>query len=586
MIDLQENRLRGVAELETVRSDIRAFSDILEKVSLWRPSAGLKRSCEEALLMLDRLSERFDRKLVVTIVGPCGSGKSTLLNALAGKDGLSPAGHLRPTTQKVVVLCKHAADAGQIQEKLGPENILVHVDESVEALENVILIDTPDTDSTQQKQHIPAVHKAITLSDVMICLFDGENPKRRDHTDFMAPYVKLFSGASLVVAVNKCDRLAEAELTETIMPDFSAYIRTAWSVEPAEILCVSARNHLGDPAWDPQAKPRHARDQFGRLKQLIVETFNQSGYSVDRRIENARKIGATVEQAIRTAANQDRNRLENAIDLMSEAEREALNRAVDALQGEGEGLSFGLNIRLYQRLSQRWLGPVGWLVAIWARILVFGTGIAAIFRFGNPVRQAFGVFSAARHYAASKKEVATADRGVGAGTALYRYDACIARSWPDIAEILIHGRFAPAVSEMQYSTENVEKVEKHLAQVWGNALEKELSQVERRLSAGALQLLFNLPVLGVLTYAGWLTASSFFTGHILSGDFFLHAFWTIALVLLLSFFLLQVVIRLAAGKERLVQRVFSAVRESVAYQGEWEDNPVRRQAAAVVRLGN
>jgi GTPase SAR1 family protein len=585
MIDFRENRLRAVAEMETVRSDIQAFSDILEKTSLWRPSAGLKQSCKEALHMLDRLSERFDKKLVVTIVGPCGSGKSTLLNALAGKDELSPAGNLRPTTKKVVILCKNESDAGQLEEKLGQENILIHVNGTTQALENVILIDTPDTDSTQLKEHLPIVHKAITLSDVLVCLFDGENPQRRDHTDFMAPYVKLFSGASLVVAVNKCDRLSEAELSQTIMPEFADYIRTAWSAEPTEILCISARSHLGDPAWDPQTTPKHSRDQFGRLKQLIVETFNRTGYSVDRRIENARTIGSTLEQAIRKAANEDSRQLERAIKLMLEAEREALNRAVDALQGEGDGLSSGLNVRLYQRLSQRWLGPVGWLVAIWARILVFGTGIASILRVGNPVRQVFGVVSAAKHYSASKKKIDSADRGVGSGTALHRYDACIARSWPDIAELLVDGRFAPTVREMQRSAEKVEKVERHLVQVWANALEKELSQVERRLSAGGLQLFFNLPVLSVLIYAGWLTASSFFTGKILSGDFFLHAFWTIALVLLLSFFLLQVVIRFAAGKDRLVERVFSSVRESVDDQVDWEENPVRRQAAAVVRLG-
>jgi hypothetical protein len=38
------------------------------------------------------------------------------------------------------------------------------------------------------------------------------------------------------------------------------------------------------------------------------------------------------------------------------------------------------------------------------------------------------------------------------------------------------------------------------------------------------------------------------------------------LVLLLSFFLLQGLIRLAAGKERLVERVFAQVREALDQQ--------------------
>jgi GTPase Era involved in 16S rRNA processing len=584
-MDFRETRLRAVAELESVRSDIDGSSEILKNISLWRPAAGLRQSCIEGLAMLDRLSERFDRKLVVTIVGPSGSGKSTLLNALGRKDDLSRAGTRRPTTKNVVVLCKHASDAEQLKERLGPDEITIHTDDAAEALENLILIDTPDTDSTHLRQHIPIVHKSITLSDVLICVFDGENPKRRDHTDFMAPYVTLFSGSSLVVAVNKCDRLSESELTETIMPEFAQYIKEAWHVEPARIFCISARRHLESPSWDPQARPKHSRDQFEQLKQLIVETFNRSGYSVDRRIENAKSIRTTVERTIREASRKDGKALGKAIDLMARAEKEAMNRALDGLQGEGEGLFPGINVRLYQRLSQRWLGPVGWLVAVWARILVFGTGIASIFRFGNPVRQVFGAISAVKQYSRSKKETAKADLGVGADTALHRYDACMARLWPDIAENLIDARFVPSVREMQTSTETEEKVGRHLSRLWGDALENELSRLERRLSTGVLQLLFNLPVLGVLGYTGWLTAVNFFTGNILSGDFFLHAFWTIVLVLLLSFFLLQGVIRLTAGKDRIVEHVFTAVRETVESQDDWENNPVRRQATAVLRLG-
>jgi hypothetical protein len=92
-------------------------------------------------------------------------------------------------------------------------------------------------------------------------------------------------------------------------------------------------------------------------------------------------------------------------------------------------------------------------------------------------------------------------------------------------------------------------------------------------------------VLGVLGYAGWLTAVNFFSGSILSSNFFLHAFWTIVLVLFLSFFLLQAVIRLAAGKERLLARIFSRVRETVDQQRNLSENPVWQQANTILRLG-
>lgn len=584
MTDEQVARLQAIAELETVRSDIQGLAATLEQISLWRPAVGLRKTCDAALGMLDRLAERLDHKLVVTLVGPCGSGKSTLLNALAGQDNLSPAGHRRPTTQQVVAFCRHSADADQLLEQLGPDNIRIHASASAEALENLILIDTPDTDSTQQDRHIPIVGKAITLSDILICVFDGENPKRRDHTDFLAPYVRLFSGQSLVVAVNKCDRLAESELSETIMPEFTRYIREAWSIEPAAVLCVSARSRLRHPGWDDAVRPRHDRNQFEQLRQLIVDSFNRSGFSVDRRMENARSLRLHLWQTVRAESRKEQKHLEAAMAEMAASEAEAMRQAVTAFRGDGTFLMPGINVRLYQQLSQRWLGPVGWLVAVWARILVFGTGIASLVRFGNPLRQIVGAVSAVRHHGDSKKAVDAAERGAGAGEALHRYDSTIARVWPDIAETLIKARFVPSVRDAGRAPGYGKEIEQHLSQVWNAALEEELSRAGNRLSGGLVQLAFNLPVLGVLGYAGWLTALNFFSGSILSGDFFLHAFWTIIIVLLLSFFLLQGVIRLAAGKERLLERVFSRVRDTLDRQGTAAENPLWRQATMIMGL--
>jgi GTPase SAR1 family protein len=452
-------------------------------------------------------------------------------------------------------------------------------------LENVILIDTPDTDSTHQDRHIPIIHKVLKLSDVLVCVFDGENPKRRDHTDFLAPYVRLFSGASLVVAVNKCDRLAESELTGTIMPEFTRYIREAWSAEPSAVLCVSARSHLKDPGWDREASPKHDWNQFDRLRQLIVDTFNRSGFSVDRRLENARSLRVYLQQTIRDEAQKEKSILDAAVDQMTATEAEAMQQALTAFRGDGTSLTPGINVRLYQQLAQRWLGPVGWLVAIWTRILVFGTGIASMLRVGNPVRQIFGAVAAVRHYTDSKKAMDAADRGTGAGMALQRYDSAIARAWPDIAETLITARFVPSVREDHRAPGYGEEIGQRLSQIWNNALDDELARAGRRLSSGLLQLVFNLPVLGILGYAGWLTALNFLAGSILPSDFFLHAFWTIVLVLLLSFFLLQGVIRLAAGKERLLERVFSRVRDAVDQQCNLSESPVFKQANTIIRLG-
>jgi len=69
-------------------------------------------------------------------------------------------------------------------------------------------------------------------------------------------------------------------------------------------------------------------------------------------------------------------------------------------------------------------------------------------------------------------------------------------------------------------------------------------------------MLLNTPAVAILVYVGWVTVGTFFRAQYLSGDYFLHAFWVTAIALLLSFFALQVLIRLAASPRRLVVRAF------------------------------
>ncbi len=237
----RSNSIKALGKIEGFKHDVRLLRSTIDQAPLWRPSTTLTKQCDEVLRMISELEARFDRKLVVTIIGPCGSGKSTLLNALAGVDDLSEYGHRRPTTRSVVVLCHEASDAAQVKQAMATESVEIRVSDAAASLQNVLLIDTPDTDSTEQDKHIPMVQKAIVLSDVLICVFDAENPKRRDHVDFLAPYVRLFNGDSLVSVINKSDRQDEGELKEKILPDFTDFIAKAWSRPVHTFLCIGSK---------------------------------------------------------------------------------------------------------------------------------------------------------------------------------------------------------------------------------------------------------------------------------------------------------------------------------------------------------
>ena len=102
--------LKALGKIAECKNDLQQLSAELGHAPLWLPGRSLEKQCHQATGMIDGIAERFERKLVLTLVGPSGSGKSTLLNALAGVDNLSPTGHQRPTTGHVIVFSSDDQD--------------------------------------------------------------------------------------------------------------------------------------------------------------------------------------------------------------------------------------------------------------------------------------------------------------------------------------------------------------------------------------------------------------------------------------------------------------------------------------------
>jgi energy-coupling factor transporter ATP-binding protein EcfA2 len=580
----QPDALKAHGRIESLKHDLRLLQSKLDGAPLWMPGVSLKKQCDQAVRMISDIGERFDRKLVVTIIGPSGSGKSTLLNALAGVDNLSEVGHQRPTTGHLIVFSDNGEDARLLSESLGNESVEIRSGYAAVFPEHVILIDTPDTDSTALQKHIPILRRAIAHSDMLICVFDAENPKRRDHVDFLAPFVHRFHGESLIGVMNKCDRLNEPELKNHILPDFENYIRTAWQGSVDGVLCISARRHLHDPKWDESAGPKHDFDRFEDLKKLIFDTINHAGYVVDRRLENARTLRDYVFTETSREISKDIAALETAEQQLRNAEKHALVDAISAMKGDDSRQLVGMNVMVYQKLSQMWLGPVGWMIAIWARLLIFGSGIVSMFRFGRPFQQVLGMISAFRHFKDSKSAMEEPHKTERVDAGLRNYRLVTMQRWPDIAESLVKGRFNAAVRDIEDALAGSELFSEKLSAIWSEALGTEIERVTRRLSGLTLQLLFNAPGVGILGYAGWLTLRGFFNGSYLSADFFLHAFFVIGIVLLLSFFLLQICIRLTANAGRITAGAFKKMKAQIDPLNAVIMNPVRSQLEVIMDL--
>ena len=588
-LDRNTAALKAMGRIEGFKNDLHRLNSELGRAPLWLPGRGLEIQCGQAVRMIEDIAERFERKLVVTLVGPSGSGKSTLLNALAGVDDLSKIGHRRPTTDHLIIFGADQgdqSDTNQLAQALDSEIVETRSSPAADRLEHVLLIDTPDTDSRAFKKHIPIVERAITRSDMLICVFDAENPKRRDHVDFLASYIRKFSGESLVCVLNKCDRLDEPELKNQIVPDFLEYIRAGWQMPADRVFCISARRNLREPGWDETASPRHDFDEFEDLKQLVHHTINRAGFIVDRRLENAERLRDFVFEEAGREIVSNKAVLVDAAGRIAAAEKKALDNAVSGMQANATRQFFGLNIVVYQKLAQRWLGPMGWMIAIWARLLIFGSGIMAVFRFGRPLRQVFGTLSALRHSKDAKSAIEDSEKDQRMAAAFRNYRLVVLEHWPGIAQSLVKGGFDSSIRKVEDALAGTDGFKDRLAFAWTDALDAEIEHLTGKLSGLFLQILFNLPAIGILGYCGWLTLQTFFSGSYLSGDFFMHAFWAIGIILFLSFFLLQLCIRAAAGAGRITARAFEKLKSQLDHLNDFNHNPLKSQLETVLSLAD
>lgn len=146
MVALKENtelgealtRLAGALESLEFGPDAAAISADRDRL------AGMVRS-----YLIPRLGDP-SWPMAVVLAGPTGSGKSTLINSLSGLE-VSPTGALRPTTRTPIVLAT-PGHADRFQNVGGVPCEVVTGEARI--LDSIVLVDTPDLDSTSTGHRI------------------------------------------------------------------------------------------------------------------------------------------------------------------------------------------------------------------------------------------------------------------------------------------------------------------------------------------------------------------------------------------------------------------------------------------------
>ncbi len=126
---------------------------LVERLNRWADSAPDWQPADKCRALVHRLTERaaslrvrLDAPLVVATLGGTGTGKSALINALLGAEVVE-TGRSRPTTTRPTLISR----PGLTPEMLGIERSSVQwIDRDLPALRDLVLIDCPDPDTTEE----------------------------------------------------------------------------------------------------------------------------------------------------------------------------------------------------------------------------------------------------------------------------------------------------------------------------------------------------------------------------------------------------------------------------------------------------
>lgn len=538
-----ELAMRGAAALAYAEAELDTLDGILSAAPDWRPGRALRAEIAWCRGSLAELSASWGTKLVVAIVGPSGAGKSTLLNALAGRE-LSPTGRTRPTTREVVIYAATEADAVGLAQHCSPERVRVATDGRAHALEHLILVDTPDTNTLPENQAL--LRCVLERADLLLAVLPAHNPRMHDNIAFLKPYVQHLPADSVVPVLNMVDRVPEDELAHSVAPDARRAVETEWGLDGARVYLVSARDAAptGEP-FPADERPLHDVNEFEALRALVYESLDRAEQVVDRRLARVDRLLDLLHAHGRAILAARRGALAEAQERLRGLEQEA-----EALLAEAAGArrAGGVDVHasLYGLLAGRWWGPVGWLVAAWALV----QRVAALL--SRP----------SRWFRATEEPLGASE--LRAAQWMPALEGLYARGWPPAADLLVRGGFDPSVREADAWGQWVRERARAEADRWSDAFGARLDALAQRLSAWPLQVLLNAPSLGLIGWVAYDVIARFWQGRYLPADYFRHAGIAVLLAWALGFLLLQVVVAAALRSplRRGVARALAAVPAS------------------------
>jgi len=381
------------AELEHLEL-LAEVDSLVEELKNWSTSAPDWPAARDAQSLVARLAERsrtlrirLEAPLVVATLGGTGTGKSSLVNALVGSE-VSTAGRQRPTTRRPTFICR--PDFGPADLGIDPESVHV-VARDLPALRELILIDCPDPDTTEEPgagSNLERLRALVPFCDVLLVTSTQQKYRSARVAQELASAAP---GARLVFVQT------HADTDDDIREDWRAILSEHYTV--ADIFFVDSLAALADSRAGVQP-----RGDFGRLLDLLTRQLADCGAARIRRANFLELVAGVL-----TACRERIDRAMPAVQQLESAVAEQRERLAGKLaQRVREEL-----LASRQPWEQRLLGEIAgrWGMSPFALVLRAYQGLgrllsgAVLLRVRTPAQLAlWGAFEAGREWKRRKTD--------------------------------------------------------------------------------------------------------------------------------------------------------------------------------------
>lgn len=200
-----------------------------------------------------------DNKLVLSVLAEVSRGKSTLVNALVFQDNILENKNGETTAQNFVISYNQSADISAQQELVKKHNVLDLTNDNEKLLhhknklfQNVVILDTPGFNSTNEIHMQPKIDKALSISDIVLLVIDVQKGVTQEEIAQVKNMAQK-GIKEIVVVVNKKDKLENIDDVSSHTAKIKQLVSQHISIFE-DIFLVSAKSALVGYVLNDQEK--------------------------------------------------------------------------------------------------------------------------------------------------------------------------------------------------------------------------------------------------------------------------------------------------------------------------------------------